>query len=62
MRDLYRFERSTVKRDLLISLGLVLFAVLLGVVLRWRPSLFPYMMVVHSLMDLQVSMMVLMMS
>lgn len=40
----------------------LLFAALLGITLRWRPSLFPYMMVVHGLLDLQVSVMMLMVS
>lgn len=35
------------------------FALLVGVALRWRPSLFPYMVVIHALLDLQVGVMVL---
>jgi hypothetical protein len=34
------------------------FALLLGVVVRWRPRLLPYLMVVHSLIDLPVGIMV----
>lgn len=35
------------------------FALLVGAALRWRPSLFPYMVVIHALLDLQVGVMVL---
>jgi hypothetical protein len=35
------------------------FALLLGIVLRWRPRLLPYLVVVHGLLDLQAAVTVL---
>ncbi len=35
------------------------FAILLALALRWRPSLLPYLLVVHFLLDLQAALMVL---
>ena len=47
-------------RFLLWRFGMFLpFAALTAILLRWRPSLFPYTMVIHGLLDLQVGMMVL---
>jgi hypothetical protein len=36
-----------------------LFALFLAILLRWRPRLLPYLMVVHGLLDLQTVIMFL---
>jgi hypothetical protein len=38
------------------------FALLVAVVVRWRPRLLPYMLAGHVLLDLQMSLMVLSLS
>lgn len=38
------------------------FALLLGLVIHWRPRLLPYLMIIHGLMDMATAVMVLMVS
>lgn len=38
------------------------FALLLGLVIHWRPRLLPYLMIVHGLMDMATAVLVLMVS